>query len=184
MKNFSDICADLNFPTFNKKCSKEVMRLVKIENKLVEDCMIEQLSIKDEEKSMLAKDYNLYNKYSIHRFPQILINEIKYKEEWLAQQIFHSICESSLANDAVCQPPKPGETQIDLNPVDDNIGVGSIILLLFLIVICMLMIAYCYRRIVNRTIDETIEERIAKQTKDSVGNYTKIDKNTILTGYN
>lgn len=182
MKNFSDLCADLSFPTFNKKCSKEVMRLVKIDNSKVEECMQAEITKKDQQISVMAKDYDLYNKYSVHRYPQIIINEMKYKEEWLAQQVFHFICESNLANDPVCQPPKPGETQIELNPTDDDdIGFGTLILLVFIILLCMLIIAYCYRRIVNRTIDESIEDRIVKQTRDSVGNYSRMDKNTILT---
>jgi hypothetical protein len=143
--------------------------------------MMTEISKKDQQKTVMAKDYDLYNKFSVHRYPQIIINEMKYKEEWLAQMIFHSICESNLANDPICQPPKEGEKQIDLNPTEDDIGFGTLILLVFLILLCMLIIAYCYRRIVNRTIDESIEDRIVKQTRDSVGNYSRMDKNTILT---
>lgn len=180
MMKFSEICADLNLPTFDKACSKQVMRLVNIETSKVEDCMLTQITASDEVTNVMKQDYDLYTKYSVHRYPQIIINDIKYKGNWLAQSVFKSVCEKDLSNDPVCEPPKP-EQQIDLNYYDEEIGIGTIILVIFIVLFCMLLIVYCYRRIVNKTIEESIEDRIFNQTKSSVGNYSRMDKNNILT---
>eukprot|EP00340_Litonotus_pictus_P002429 CAMPEP_0170517792 /NCGR_PEP_ID=MMETSP0209-20121228/3657_1 /TAXON_ID=665100 ORGANISM="Litonotus pictus, Strain P1" /NCGR_SAMPLE_ID=MMETSP0209 /ASSEMBLY_ACC=CAM_ASM_000301 /LENGTH=475 /DNA_ID=CAMNT_0010803133 /DNA_START=1 /DNA_END=1428 /DNA_ORIENTATION=+ len=180
MSKFSDICSDLYLPTFNKKCSKEVMKIAKISNSQVEECMTENLApMADDKKNYLKDDYAKYESESIHRFPQIVINKKMYKGNWLAQSIFKNICDNYLSNDDVCKPPKKVDV-IDLTESENEISAGTIILILLVIVFTMVIITYCYRRIVNKTIDETIENRIFNQTKDSVGNYSNMDRSDIL----
>ena len=180
MDSFSRVCADLDMPTFNEKCSKEVMDEVKVSRKEVEDCMKSSLSPVTEEDDLLKKDYEDFESNSIYRYPQITINEFKYKDSWMAMKVFNTICETVLFDDEVCKTPSPGKQKIQVSNINNEISVGTIILLVFIIAFCMLIIAYCYRRIVNKTIDESIEDRIFRQTQDSVGNYSKMEKSSII----
>lgn len=176
MIKFSEVCANINLPTFNKKCSLEVMKLVNIDNFEVESCMKNELANKSDENSLMAKDYELYNKYSVHRYPQIIINNFKYKDIWLASSVMDFICERYISpSDTICT------SSYDIVEDDDDISYGTIFLLVFTILFSMIIVAYCYRRIVNKAIDQSIEDRIFKQTQDSVGNYSRMDRSVINT---
>ena len=186
MIKFSDVCADINMPTFNKKCSYQVMKLAKVNTKKNELCMNKAIGIEtsiegENYNTLIKEDFDLFESSQIHRFPTITLNNVKYKDEWLAQSVFKKICEQYLSNQPVCAPKKPNE-EINLRPSNDNsLSISTLILLTLIIFFSMLLILYCYRRAVNRTIEESIEERIFKQTQDSVGNYSKMDRNNILT---
>lgn len=180
MQKFSDLCANLNMPSFTSKCSTEAMNLVyttSIENKKIENCMLN--AIKDDQDkdklTILEDDYQMYDKLAIHRFPQIVINGVKFKDQWSANNVFKYICETVLTNDEVCNPQISSSNE----DVSDGVPVGLIVFITIILFIFMIIVAYCYRRLVNKTIDETIEERICKKTHDSVSNYSKMDRSIL-----
>ena len=180
MQKFSDLCANLNMPSFTSKCSSEVMGLVytnNIESSKIEKCMLNAIkNDKDKDKTtLLEDDYSTYEKLSIQRFPQIVINGVKFKDQWSGINVFKYICESILTNDEACQPQSNSSTESS----SDDVPVALIVFITILLFVFMIIVAYCYRRLVNKTIDETIEERICKKTHDSVSNYSKMDRSIL-----
>lgn len=175
MVRFSDTCADLSLPLFDRNCSNDIMSTSQISKEVVEACMSKALS--DPESKLLSEDVSDFEEAKIHRYPGITINKVKYKGSWLAQHVFHSICEGFLMNHYVC---KPDEVSQYSESESDGISVWGIAFIVVGVIFTMLIIILCYRRIVNKAIDETIEDRIYRQTQDSVGNYSKMDKSGIL----
>jgi hypothetical protein len=177
MMRFSEVCSDLNLPLFTKSCSKDIMGIIGVDSTIVENCMTKALT--DPKSTVLSADKSQFEGKRIRRYPTIMFNGIKYKGSWLAQHVFHSVCEGFLSDHSVCKKDTTAEITADVEESSELSGFG-IALIVFIVIFTMIIIVLCYRRIVNKTIDETIEDRIYKQTKDSVGNYSKMDKSGIL----
>lgn len=170
MVSFSNICADLTKPDFTIDCSKRVMNSVQIDQTPVDDCMNNntKLAANNNEDNLFRSDYKAFQEGHVHRYPTIELNGIKYKASWYAKHIFHSICTG--LDDDICD-----QNTENHSASSSGLSTGLIVLIVVVIIFTMLLIAYCYRRFVNRMIESSIEERIYKQTQESIGNYSKME---------
>ena len=58
------------------------------------------------------------------------------------------------------------------SPVDSSsFGWGGILLIILLIIILNIILIYCYKRIVNKSLESSIEDKIQTQTIFSLGQY-------------
>lgn len=175
MKNFSKTCADLELPLFNTKCSKDVMILLKIEETKVEKCMKESLDqINVKSTNLISADSEAISIFNVHRIPTIELNGIKYKGSWLGKHIFHSICVGLSDRKDLCDSQALSPNLFDDTYSTKGLPLSIIIIICVLIVLMMILVGYCYRRFMNRSIENAIEEKIFNQTHKSVSNYTKM----------
>lgn len=176
---FSDTCAEVSNPNFTKDCSLGVMSKVepKIDSTVIDKCMNETKESlkKSDGYNKIEDDINAFSLYKVYRYPQIEVNGKKYKGSWYGKHVFHSLC-MNLSDNTICEDIKTEETK---NTYRD-ITVPMIVLLVFIVVSIILVIACCYRRYVNKLLENSIEERIFKQTEHSIGNYTRMDKDTVV----
>ena len=175
MIKFSDSCADANLPTFTPECSTEVMKLVGIDIDSINVCMKD--SITDSNKKLIQEDTLIFKKNKIFTYPQIYINKIPYKGSFYSKHVFNTICNGFMEHEKrknICVDP-------DINIIVESNGMsgGLIVLIVLASIIGIVGLIYCYRRAVNKTIDESIEERIEKQAKDSMGHYSKMDHSSL-----
>jgi hypothetical protein len=164
MANFSDTCADPNNPLFTEECAIDMMKFTGISEDKINQCMTNAI------KSIsgpIEDDYNTFHAKKVLKVPEIMLNGIKYKGSWLAKYIFESICSGFLDDDSVCATPKPQE----LSPSDSGVSVGGLLLIIVFIVLAMLVLLICYRRIVNKSLEASLNEKIQTQTIHSLGQY-------------
>lgn len=121
--------------------------------------------------NLFKNDIEAFKTNKVHRYPVIELNGIKYKASWSAKHIFNSIC--AALGEGICkQEYEFSEAYVK----QEKSSVGLILLVTLGIIIIMLIIALCYRRYVNKLIESSIEQRIYKQTQESIGNYSKMEK--------
>ena len=163
MMNFSDTCADSNNPLFTEECAVDMMKYTGIEISRVNLCM------EDAIKSIsgpIENDYSAFTSKKVHKLPEIMLNGVKYRGSWLARYIFDAICSGFLDDDSICATPKPEELS-----GDSGVGVGGIMLIIVFVVLAMIVLLICYRRIVNKSLEASLNEKIQTQTIHSLGQY-------------
>lgn len=179
MIKFSDVCADYSIPYFSEDCSKKMMQEIDgIDQSKVDKCMTNEITILTtitKQDSIIMSDYESYKNNRIYRFPQIEINGTKYKGSWFGKHVFNSICSNS--NNPACL--KEISTDYEYGVTKYEIPAWLIILIIVAVVSILILVVLCYRRYVNKLIETSIESRIFSQTNNSIGNYTKMDKDTI-----
>ena len=78
-------------------------------------------------------------------------------------------------NDPICKMNK----NIDSSSAQANFGFGSIFLIIVVITAIMIILLMCYRRIVNKSLEASLNEKIQSQTIFSLGQYQVFkDENT------
>ena len=185
MIKFSDVCADYSIPYFNEDCSKKMIKEISeinIDN--VDKCMNDEVNVindsikntnNNKPNSLIIEDYDSFKNNRIYRFPQIEINGTKYKGSWYGKHVFNSICANS--KDPVCS--KEITTEYVETETINIVPAWLIILIISVVILILVLVILCYRRYVNKLIETSIESRIFSQTSNSIGNYTKMDKDTI-----
>jgi hypothetical protein len=170
MINFSQTCGDINNLIFTEDCSLEVLNYTSKIDKCIFDVVNNKVPVS---QNPVADDYNLYKKYNVNRVPDLIINDIKYRGTWHSKYIFHSICSGFIDNSTICNEP------VDLSAMDGGLNVGSIIFIIFIVLIAMVILLICYRRIVNKSLEASLNEKIQTQTIFSLGQYHVFkDENT------
>jgi hypothetical protein len=164
MTNFSDTCVDLNNPLFTEECAIDMMKYTGIDESLINKCM--NNAIKDP-FGPIEDDYNTFHNKKVMKIPEIMLNGVKYKGSWLAKYIFESICSGFLDDDTICATPKPE----DLIQDEEGLTVGAVLIIIVFIVFAMLVLLICYRRIVNKSLEASLNEKIQTQTIHSLGQY-------------
>jgi hypothetical protein len=123
----------------------------------------------------LENDYNSYTTNKVHRVPELRLNGVKYRGSWHASNIFSAICSGFIDDDSVCATPSPQ----DLPGNDSGMGAGAILLIIVSIILAMLILLICYKRIVNKSLEASLNEKIQSQTIHSLGQYQVFkDENT------
>jgi hypothetical protein len=101
----------------------------------------------------------------VFRLPEILINNVKYRGSWSARFLLDAICTGFTEDQAVCASTR-------LFTVEDNgIGFGMIVIIIAIITSSMVVVLYCYKRIVNRSLEQSLNEKIREQTLFSLNQY-------------
>ncbi len=78
-------------------------------------------------------------------------------------------------NDPICKLNKNTESSSD----KASLGFGSIFLIIVVITLIMIILLMCYRRIVNKSLEASLNEKIQSQTIFSLGQYQVFkDENT------
>ncbi len=108
-----------------------------------------------------------------------MLNDIKYRGSWLGKYMFESICSGFIEDDSICSSPKPSD-------LSDNSGLttGTLLFIVFVIFISMILLLICYRRIVNKSLEASLNEKIQTQTIHSLSQYQVFkDENTGKKSY-
>lgn len=128
----------------------------------VEKCMLDAVSKSDNKD--LDKEDEVVSAHNIYKVPILLINEDKYQGGWYSHNIFEALCTDYLSYDPqICQAKNP--------TVANSTGIGSIIIIVICIFLILTIIVYFYKRTIERSLDDTIAEKIKKQAQGSLGQY-------------
>lgn len=183
MINFRDVCADINNPSFNSECSYNVLKLTKSipsdskNIELIETCMQNMIN----EESKIEDDFEMFNRKRIYKTPELLLNGVKYRGTWFNQYIFNSICNGFINDMEIC---KDKSSKIaTTGKSHTNVGkilITSISLVIFVI---MILLLFCYRRSINRTLEEKLNLKIRLQAMKVIDNYKQF-KETFKEGFN
>lgn len=171
MINFSDTCADINNPLFTEECAIDMMKFTGISVETINKCMkdsIESLS------GPIESDYNVFHSKKVLKIPELMFNGIKYKGSWHPKYMFDAICSGFIDDDSICATPKPEDLSSD-----SGIGAGGILIIIIVTIVAMVVLLICYRRIVNKSLEMSLNEKIQTQTIHSLGQYQVFkDENT------
>jgi hypothetical protein len=118
------------------------------------------------DKGLVEDHTQKFEKNKIYKVPTILINGVKYKGSWYSKYIFDAICTGFLDDNAICNAKKDAKIVIE-----SGYGFGTILIIFLLITCIMLVVLYCYRRVVNRQLEQSLNEKIQTQTIFSLGQY-------------
>jgi len=165
MTNFADMCADKNVPLFNEACSNNVLSLVGIPQAEVEKCMKNSI----ENNGLIERDFAMFQEKKIYKTPEITLNGVKYRGSLLGKYVFSAICTGFIDDDEICNTPKPEE--LNARNSDGGLSIGALFLIIIIIVLAMLVVLICYKRIVNKSLEASLNEKIQTQTIHSLGQY-------------
>lgn len=94
---------------------------------------------------------------------------MKYRGNWHANHLMKAICSGFFEDDSVCATPNPDTVNFK---DEGGLGIGYVLLIIILIVFAMIVLLVCYKRIVNKSLEESFNEKIRSQTIHSLGQYT------------
>jgi cbb3-type cytochrome oxidase subunit 3 len=72
---------------------------------------------------------------------------------------------------SICEAMKDPAPVCLNTPVEAGMGWGTIFFIILFIIIVNIVFIYCYKRIVNRSLETSIEDKIQTQTIFSLGQY-------------
>ena len=165
MSTFNSLCFDSRNPLFNEECALNAFKKVySNENDLtiLNKCMAQLIEF----ESKIDNDFSTFAKRKIYSIPDLFINGVPYRGSWYSKYIFRSICNGFLDNEKICE---------GINPRDliHNQRVGNSVLI-FIIVITILVTTcslLCYKRYINRNLEDALNERIQEQAMKSISQY-------------
>ena len=171
MSDFSKLCADLKNPIFNTLCSESVMILNHINIDKIKQCM--NNAITDKNNYLLLREDKAFLDRSVFKVPTIIINGETYQGMFSAVKIFEEICSHIYSGSTV-------QSCIDeLSPkdIEEQYEFTEILILSIAICFIILFFLYLYKRSIERSLDETITEKIKKQAHGSLGEYHIFNSN-------
>lgn len=172
MIEFGELCIDLEKPLFNEECSAMALYHVGVDPKnltRIKACMQDLVDF----NSKVDDDYELYNYRKVYEYPMITLNGIKFKGMWLPRPIFNSICTSFIKDEEICGSPQAKQLSKNLQLYPASLIVIVIIFLFFFTILLIL----CYRRVVYRSVEQTLIEKIQTETIRSIGKYNQVKSN-------
>ena len=164
MKYFGKLCANQMSPEFSKECSSIALSKVtdKYEDLAYTECIIDMIG----EHSKIEEDYKKFEKKKIFRVPTLLINGIKYRGNWLGKSIFNSICDAFIDDNSICEISDPHSVI-----KTKKFSVGLIVVVSIILFLLMILLLFCYRRYVNRSLEMTLSEKIQEQALKRINQY-------------
>ena len=123
-------------------------------------------------KHFNSEDIEKDVKINKRKTPLTLSEQKLYKRNFIL--IFSSfliiaiICIGFIDDDDICATPKPTDVKVGNNK---NWGMRIILYSGIGIVVLMLILLWCYKRFINRALEESLTERIQLQTMTSIGQY-------------
>lgn len=172
MIEFGELCIDLEKPLFNEECSAMALYHVGVDPKnltRIKACMQDLVDF----NSKVDDDYELYNYRKVYEYPMVTLNGIKFKGMWLPRPIFNSICTSFIKDEEICGSPQAKQLSKNLQLYPASLIVIVIIFLFFFTILLIL----CYRRVVYRSVEQTLIEKIQTETIRSIGKYNQVKSN-------
>ena len=159
-KNLNNIKQNSKY-TFTSTCSLDILSLLNIDKSIIDKCMID--AMENEANSLLEYEDKNYEGFKVYRIPTLVVNESKYKGNWYSHLFFETLC-----NDYFSHEP---DLCLSKNLSRDKAGIGSIILIVMFVVLIMVIVIVLYKKFIERFLDETIADKIKKQTQGSLGQY-------------
>ena len=172
MIEFGKLCVDLENPLFNEECSAVALYHIGLNTKnytKLKNCMQDLVDF----NSKVELDYELYNYRKVYEYPLITLNGIKFKGIWLPRAIFNSICTSFINDKEICGSPQVKQLSKNLKLYPVSLIIIVIIFLFFFTILLIL----CYRRVVYRSVEQILIEKIQTETIRSIGKYNKVKSN-------
>lgn len=164
---FANTCANIQDPMFNTKCSNTVMENLNIEKSEVENCMSN--AINHSNNHLLDLEDKNYLSYSVFKVPTIIINGVTYKGNLLAQNVFEEVCSHLVGNKDGINADWCTEMLINENKPKDSLT--GLFLLSIGITVILILFIFLYKKSIERSLDETIAEKIKQQAQGSLGQY-------------
>lgn len=160
------------------------MNSLKIDITEINNCMKASKECKQltktlaEVNSLIKSDYSLYQYFRIFNYPSIYINDIKYKVSiddklnflqgsWFNKYIRDAVC-SALKNPHDIKGCHVNEYTVTEST---GFGVGSILLIVFIISLITFFVIVLYRRYINKSMETSLDTKIQTQTIFSLGQY-------------
>jgi hypothetical protein len=168
MVDFAKTCADIKDPTFNSNCAYGVMNSLQLNVTDIETCMSN--AIKHPINHLLFKEDKAFLSYSVFKVPTLIVNGVTYKGPWLVNSIFEEICSHFSFNDKNTNAEMCKQFLINENSQNENSYLGLAILSISITVILIIFL-FLYKRSFDKSLDETIAEKIKKQAQGSLGQY-------------
>ena len=171
MIQFNELCFDVKNPLFNDECALSVLKKISLtENdfEILNKCMVQLVQY----ESKIDNDYNTFNKRKIYSVPDLFINGVPYRGTWYSKYIFRSICNGFLDDAKICEGISPRE--VIYNQRVGNGVLIFIVVLTILVTSCSLM---CYKKYINKNLEDALSERIEEQTMKSISQYQMFQDN-------
>ena len=164
MVSFSEKCASRTSTNFNTKCAESVMSELSIGKSDIEKCMLDAMN--NTKNTLLSDDDSKFESNYITKIPTLLVNGIKYKGSFFSHAIFETLC-----NDYFSDDPEACNL-LNLSAEEEpSSNTGSIILIIFALIVCLIVVVILYKKFIEKSLDETIAEKIKKQDQGSLGQY-------------
>ena len=165
MTEFNTLCFDIKNPLFNEECSLNVFKKVSSgENDML--IFTKCLSQVIEYESKIDNDYNTFAKRKIYSIPDLFINGVPYRGSWFSKYVFRSICNGFLDDEKICEGINPRD--IISARTSGNTILFFIIFITILVTCCSLL---CYKKYINKNLEDAINERIQEQALKSISQY-------------
>jgi hypothetical protein len=116
----------------------------------------------------------MFAKRKVFKIPEILINNVKYKGSWYGKFILDAICSGFIEDQSACHAAK----QATQDNSSGGIGMFALIVITVAITVTMVVILYCYKRVVHRSLEQTLNEKIQQQAIFSLGQYSVFKDDT------
>lgn len=171
MMKFTELCTDTNAPLFNGRCSKSVMKKIGIDDQLEEinSCM----TILIENNGKIENDYRTFSKRKIYSIPELYINGVPYRGSWYSKNIFQGICDGFLEDKSKCD---------ELNAANivkqESISSSLVMIIIFLIIAILVCSLLCYKRFINKNLEEGLNDRIQEQAMRTISKYNVFKEST------
>ena len=164
MSMFNYLCFDIKNPLFNEECVLNAFKKVQSNDDLtiLNKCMNQLIQF----GSKIDNDFNTYAKRKIYSIPDLYINGVPFRGSWYSKYIFRSICNGFLDDEKICEGINPRDL-IHNQKVGNSILI-FIIVMIILVTCCSLL---CYKRYINRNLEDALNERIQEQAMKSISQY-------------
>ena len=147
MLQFNELCFDTKNPLFNDECALSVLKKISLSELDLENLNKCMINLVKYE-SKIDNDFNTFNKRKIYSIPDLFINGVPYRGTWYSKYIYNQ-----------------------------RVGNG---VLIFIIVITILVTScslLCYKRYINKNLEDALSERIEEQTMKSISQYQMFKDN-------
>ena len=168
MMRFGEICLNPENPDFSEECSNKTMILHSVFYGRIQECMQNMI----DKEGKIEEDYITFQKKKLYTVPDLFINGVPYRGTWYSKYIFRSICNGFLDDANICEGINPREVIYN-----QRVGNG---VLIFIIVITILVTScslLCYKRYINKNLEDALSERIEEQTMKSISQYQMFQDN-------
>jgi len=172
MIQFNILCFDMKAPLFNEECAMNVFKKIEINENdyiLLKRCMNQQIQY----ESKIDSDYSTFLKRRVYSIPDLFINGVPYRGSWYSKYIFRSICNGFLDDSKICEGVNP--RGFIYNQRVGNTVLTIIIILMVVVTSCSL---FCYKRYINKNVEDTLNGRIQEQTMKVISQYKQFKDNT------
>ena len=170
---FNQLCFDIKNPLFNEECALSVLKKISFsENDFL--TLNKSMTQLVQYESKIDNDYNTFNRRKIYSIPDLYINGVPYRGTWYSKYIFRSICNGFLDDANICEGINPREVIYN-----QRVGNGVLIFIIIMIILVTSCSLMCYKRYINKNLEDALSERIEEQTMKSISQYQMFQETRI-----